>query len=57
MSRDDFAALVAQMRAKQKQYFQQRTSDVLLESKELERRVDRALQEIREGRTAQAPVF
>lgn len=41
---DDFATLVKQMRRAQKRYFRERSPQTLNESKDLERRVDRALE-------------
>ncbi len=46
MTLDELAALVSRMRAKQKEYFKKRTPTILQESKDLERRVDDALDEI-----------
>ena len=40
---EDFRELVARMRAKQKEYFRTRTTEVLRECKDLERRVDESL--------------
>ncbi|MFO0806049.1 MAG: hypothetical protein U0791_23335 [Gemmataceae bacterium] len=40
---DDFQKLVKQMRTKQREYFRTRTSEVLRECKDLERRVDEAV--------------
>lgn len=47
MSRgDELAPLVARMRDAQKRYFATRASDALIESKKLEREVDRKLGEL-----------
>jgi hypothetical protein len=46
MDLKQFAALVAEMRRTQKEYFSTRDHDVLGESKRLERQVDLALIEI-----------
>lgn len=45
MTAREFVELVQQMRDKQKLYFKTRSSDVLLESKALERQVDLAARE------------
>jgi|GEM_PF-2205940 Isopropylmalate/homocitrate/citramalate synthases len=47
----EFVELVAEMRAAQKQYFdpKTRTQDTLAESKLLERKVDKAIDEVRAG--------
>ncbi len=42
---DDFIDLVRRMRAKQKEYFRHRDATSLRESKDLEYRVDRAIEE------------
>lgn len=41
---DEFRDLVRRMRAKQREYFRVRTAEVLRECKDLERRVDEALE-------------
>lgn len=46
MELHDFAALVGRMRAKQAEYFRTRDRIALQESKDLERRVDAAVNEI-----------
>ena len=46
ISIEDFANLVKQMRAFQKQYFKTRDKDVLIESKRLENLVDKSVVEI-----------
>lgn len=43
MNRDEFYELVGEMRAKQKEYFKTRDANILQESKELERKVDKEL--------------
>ena len=43
MSEDEFYALVAEMRAKQNEYFRTRDANVLNECRKLERQVDRAI--------------
>lgn len=50
MTNAEFVDLVARMRAKQREYFDPntRTRDTLAESKQLERRVDKAIEEARE---------
>jgi hypothetical protein len=45
MTEPDLRDLVRRMRAKQKEYFRTRDTTVLRESKDLERRVDDALEE------------
>lgn len=45
MSKEDFYLLVNQMREKQKEFFKTRNANVLVESKELEKQVDKELQE------------
>ena len=50
----DFLDLVAQMRAAQRKYFRTRSTSVLSEAKELERRVDA---EIERRRDKQRPLF
>ena len=42
---DDFIDLVRRMRAKQKEYFRTRDAMILRESKDLERRVDDAIED------------
>lgn len=54
MTNAEFIILVARMRAKQKEYFATRhsgrqSSEVLLESKKLEREVDAAIKDLRDG--------
>lgn len=45
MNLKDFAALVAEMRAAQREYFKTRSGDILERSKQLEKQVDRELKE------------
>ena len=45
----DFLQLVKKLRAAQKKYFRTRDANVLLYSKELEKEVDRALEELEGG--------
>lgn len=52
MTGREFVELVRDMRAKQVEYFKTRSSDVLRESKQLERRVDAAIRDWREGQPA-----
>jgi len=46
MTKQEFAALVAEVRTAQKQYFKTRERDVLMQSKALEKQVDAALAEL-----------
>lgn len=46
MTLDELAKLVKEMREKQREYFRTRNASILRESKDLERRVDRAVEEI-----------
>lgn len=41
----DFVSLVSEMRTMQKSYFKARNEDILLESKQLERLVDKAIKD------------
>ena len=43
MKLEEFVSLVDQMRSAQRNYFRTRSHDVLSQSKELERRVDKAI--------------
>jgi len=45
---DDFIKLVEEMRKLQKQYFKTRDRDVLIRSKESERKVDTFIKDLRE---------
>lgn len=49
MNYQEFRSVVNEMRVAQKTYFKTRASDDLLRSKELERRVDKALAEYDQG--------
>lgn len=42
---EEFYNLVAEMRAKQKEYFRTRDANVLNEAKDLEKRVDKAIRD------------
>ena len=59
MTADDFKDLVRRMRAKQKEYFRKRDNTILNECKDLERRVDDALNnktpDMFEGRKDEGP--
>lgn len=46
MTREELARLVASMRAKQSEYFRDRNPSLLNVCRDLERRVDRAIDEI-----------
>lgn len=50
MSKEEFYNLVAQMRSKQQEYFKTRNANVLIESKELEKKVDREIQDYYESK-------
>ena len=52
MSNKEFIDLVAKMRKSQKDYFRTRRSDILQESKRLEKSVDNAINELRDGISA-----
>lgn len=49
MTPTEFRRLVEQMRAKQKEYFRSRRTEVLAEAKELERRVDQEIADAAKG--------
>lgn len=46
MTNDEFVKLVASMREMQRMYFRRRTPEALQSSKELERQVDQAIDEL-----------
>lgn len=46
MTLEEFTKLVAEMRAMQKAYFRRRTPEALETSKQLEKRVDEALEQL-----------
>ena len=48
---DDFIKLVKEMRETQKLYFKTRNAEVLVESKRLEREVDKKIEEAEKGIT------
>lgn len=52
MSNKEFIDLVAKMRKSQKDYFRTRRPDILQESKRLEKSVDNAINELRDGTSA-----
>lgn len=57
MDPTEFAALVARMRAKQREYFKTRDGTVLRESKDLERRVDAAIEAMQGKGESQPGLF